>query len=95
MKLLTANDLSTGRVIYWGDGGQPVASIQQALLIDPDQADSLLAEAQAKPAVFVNPYLIDVIERRPSGRDRLKETIRSAGPTVGHSLNDKRRAEVA
>ena len=47
----------------------------------------VLAEVAGRPDIFVNPYLVEVQERTPSGRDRLKERIRSAGPTVGHSLD--------
>ena len=94
MKIITANRLSDGRVIYVGEAGAVVESLTLAAVFEPDVADEALALAAAQPAIFVNPYLVEVIGRTPSGptpsgRDRLKETIRSAGPTVGNSLNNR------
>ncbi|MNS38038.1 hypothetical protein D3C72_702760 [compost metagenome] len=86
MKLLTANRLDDGRVIYLGEADAVVEAIDAARPLDAEAADAALALAQSRPGVFVNPYLIEVEGRAPAGRDRLKERIRSAGPTVGHSL---------
>lgn len=86
MKIVTANRLSDGRVIYAGVDNQPVETIDQASVLDEAAADIVLAEVAGRPAVFVNPYLVEVQGHTPSGRDRLKERIRSAGPTVGHSV---------
>lgn len=86
MRIVTANRLSDGRVIYAGADNQPVDSIEQASVLDEAAAEIALAQVAARPDVFVNPYLFEVIDRTPSGRDRLKERIRSAGPTVGHSV---------
>lgn len=86
MKIITANRLSDGRVIYVGEAGAVVEALAAAAVFEPEAADAALAEAAAQPAVFVNPYLVEVTGHTPSGRDRLKETIRSAGPTVGNSL---------
>lgn len=86
MRIVTANRLSDGRVIYAGADNQPVDSIEQASVLDEAAAEIVLAQVAARPDVFVNPYLFEVTERTPSGRDRLKERIRSAGPTVGHSV---------
>ena len=86
MKLLTANRLNDGRVIYLGEADTVVEAIDAARPLDADAAENALALAQSRPAVFVNPYLIEVEGRAPTGRDRLKERIRSLGPTVGHSL---------
>ena len=86
MKIVTANRLSDGRVIYAGVDNQPVETIDQASVLDEAAADIVLAEVAGRPAVFVNPYLVEVQGHTTSGRDRLKERIRSAGPTVGHSV---------
>lgn len=86
MKIVTANRLSDGRVIYAGVGSQPVEGIDQASVLDDTTAEIVLAEVAGRPDVFVNPYLVEVQDHVPSGRDRLKERIRSAGPTVGHSV---------
>lgn len=95
MKLLTANDLASGRVIYWSQDDRPTALLTEARMIAPDEAEGLLARAQARPDLYVNPYLIEVEARRPSGRDRLKEAIRADGPTVGHSRRSPSLAEIA
>lgn len=92
MKIITANRLSDGRVIYLGEAGAVVDSLSAAAVFEPEAADAALAEAAAQPAVFVNPYLVEVTGHTPSGRDRLKETIRSAGPTVGNSLKHREPA---
>lgn len=86
MKIVTANRLSDGRVIYAGPSGDPVEALDRAGRFDGDAADVALSRAARYPAIFVNPYLVEVDGGRPSGRDRFKELIRSQGPTVGHSL---------
>jgi hypothetical protein len=86
MKIVTANRLSDGRVIYADASGAPVEAFDQAGRFDGETADNALSRAAGEPAVFVNPYLVEVDGLRPSGRDRFKETIRARGPTVGHSL---------
>jgi hypothetical protein len=93
MKLLTANRLNDGRVIYLGEADTVVETIDAARLLDESAAETALAQAQSRPAIFVNPYLIEVEACTPTGRDRLKERIRSVGPTVGHSLDFAARSE--
>ena len=95
MKIITANRLSDGRVVYWDADGQPTTDFALALQVEAEAAEALLAKASARPEVFVNPYLTEVVDGRPSGRDRLKESIRAKGPTVGHSLKSLTSAEVA
>lgn len=86
MKIVTANRLSDGRVIYAAASGEPVETFADAGLFSDEAADLALSRAARDPAMFVNPYLVEVTAGRPSGRDRFKEQIRSQGPTVGHSL---------
>ena len=92
MKIVTANRLSDGRVIYLGEASAVVEDLASAALLDGDAADAALSAAASQPATWVNPYLVEVTGHTPSGRDRLKETIRSAGPTVGNSLNHREPA---
>ena len=87
MKIVTANRLSDGRVIYAGVDNQPVDHIDHASEMDEATAEIVLAEVASRPDIFVNPYAVEVQDRTPSGRDRLKERIRSAGPTVGRSVS--------
>ena len=86
MKIVTANRLATGRVVYAGEGGGPADHIDQAALLEDAAAEAAVAAFAARPDLYVGPYAVEVRERTPSGRDRLRERIRSAGPTVGHSL---------
>lgn len=85
MKVLTANRLTDGRVIYWGAEGRAAESLSEALWLDGEEAEAALATALGRPELFVNPYLVEVNAGEPSGRDRFREFIRSTGPTVGHS----------
>ena len=87
MKIVTANRLSDGRVIYAGEGGAPVECLSQAAVLETPEAETALALAAGRPDIFVNPYLVETDHGVFTGRDRLKESIRSAGPTVGNSLN--------
>jgi len=87
MKIVTANRLASGRVVYAGADNQPVDRIDQAAVLDDAGAEAAVAALTAQPEIYVGVYAVEVQDRTPSGRDRLKERIRSAGPTVGHSLN--------
>lgn len=95
MKIVTANRLWDGRVIYVGAGHEAVERLEDAALFEEAAAEAAVAAAVARPSVFVNAYAVEVTGHAPSGRDRLKERIRSAGPTVGNSLNPDLRREPA
>ena len=86
MKIVTANRLSDGRVIYAGEDGSPVDCLSEAAVLETAEAEAALALAASRPDIFVNPYLVETDHGVFTGRDRLKESIRSAGPTVGNSL---------
>jgi len=92
MKVITANRLTDGRVIYVAADGAAVDDLSQAAVLEVAEAEAALALAAARPDVFVNPYLVETDHGVFTGRDRLKETIRSAGPTVGNSLNHREPA---
>ncbi len=86
MKVLTANRLTDGAVVYLNASGDWTRDIDQALRLEPEAAAAALARAEAQPELLVAPYLFDADEAGPIGRERLRETIRRGGPTVGHSL---------
>ncbi|AQR61458.1 hypothetical protein BZG35_07195 [Brevundimonas sp. LM2] len=94
MRIVTANRLSDGRVIYLGEDDRPVESVAEAAVFEAAEAETAQARAAARPEVFVNPYLVEVTGHAFSGRDRLKESIRAAGPTVGNSLSTDTGAAV-
>ena len=87
MKLITGNRLKDGHVVYVATDGGLTTRFDLALQVADADAEAALAQAGSRRAVLANPYLIEVEDGRPSGRDRLKEAIRAAGPTVGHSLD--------
>jgi hypothetical protein len=86
MKVLTANRLTDGAVIYLNQSGDWTRDLDQALRLEGEAAAAALARAETQPQHLVGPYLIDADAAGPVGRERLRETIRRGGPTVGHSL---------
>ena len=86
-QVVTANDLRDGSVVYRSWTGGWTHDLALAERFGEDDAPAALAAAQAREGEVVGPYLISVGASGPDGRDRNKERIRSAGPTVGHSLD--------
>lgn len=86
MKLLTANRLADGAVVWLTATRAWSPNFAEAARLSPEDADAALADAVARPTLLVGPYLIDADEAGAViARERLRETIRAAGPTVGHS----------
>jgi sulfite reductase (NADPH) hemoprotein beta-component len=90
MKVLTANRLADGAVIYLARNGGWTHALDDAQRLAPDVAAEALTQAQDLPRFLVGPYLVEIGEGVSAGeiepRERLRETIRADGPTVGHSL---------
>ncbi|ATQ42370.1 DUF2849 domain-containing protein [Caulobacter mirabilis] len=83
MKVLTANRLIDGEVVFWKDGRwiEPFADAQQ--FADDDAAgEETVAAAKTQSTVVVDPYLIDIVEA-PGGWAPVsyRERIRALGPT--------------
>ena len=81
MKVLTANSLTTGEVVFWNQGAWAVAFAEGQHLAEDDAA-AVLAEAEAQATVAVAPYLIDVEE--VDGRwvpVSYRERLRALGPS--------------
>ena len=85
MKVVTANRLTDGAVVYLADFGW-TERLEAALRLDEEVANAALARAEAQATTVVAPYLVDADAVGVVGRERLRETIRATGPTVGHSL---------
>ncbi|WP_436637424.1 DUF2849 domain-containing protein [Microbaculum sp. FT89] len=88
-RVLTANRLADGRVVYLGDRDW-TADLGAARLVQTD-ADAEIAERAGREAVaarlVVEPYLIDVeAEDRGVQPVRLRERIRASGPTTGNAV---------
>ncbi|WP_051881480.1 DUF2849 domain-containing protein [Parvularcula oceani] len=84
-KILTANRLRDGVVIYRMGDGSWTEDISRAQVVEGEDAIGALAMAQADESESVGAYLMDVETTggtHPSGRGRLREEIREAGPTI-------------
>jgi hypothetical protein len=83
MKVITVNRLLDGGVGYIGPAGSTVHSVLQAMVFADDaSAEAALNAVARRVTEFASAYLIEVENHRPSGRARLRETIRQSGPTV-------------
>jgi hypothetical protein len=95
-KVLTANRLSDGAVVYLGAGGW--SEWIDAASVAADETAAADLEARGAQAVaerqVVDPYLIDVIsEGGHLAAARLRERIRAAGPTVRLDLGKQAMQE--
>lgn len=92
-KIVTANDLLEGDVIFLNRAGGWTRNIALAAIAEDDaKASELLAQAQ-QPLTVVGPYLVDV-ELDTDGRPaplQFREVVRGAGPT---NRPDLRRASM-
>lgn len=82
-KVLTANDLLEGDVVYLAASGKWTRELCEAKPIDNQaDADAELRRAMARPGDIVEPYLIDVAVDADGPRPtHFRETFRSRGPT--------------
>lgn len=81
-KVLTANDLLAGDVIYFTAQGDWSRAHRDALLFeDQEQAETELARAETKPLI-VGPYLADAVADDGGPTPvHFRETFRSRGPS--------------
>ena len=87
MKAITANLLSDGAVVYLDESGEWTAELAKAARYEGDAAEAALADAKLRATEIADVYLIEVSEDgAPAGRATLRETIRTAGPTVREDL---------
>lgn len=86
MRILTANRLIDGRVVFRDADGRWVETFAAAAVFDAAGADVELAAASADVAarLIVDPYAVEVTEvegrREPKA---MREKIRVTGPTSG------------
>lgn len=85
-RILTANRLNDGLVVYLSEGGRWSASLSDADIAEDDAREALLTSAGTRAVaqrVVVDPYLIDItIEHGTRRPVRFREAIRAGGPTV-------------
>lgn len=95
MKVITANRLMDGEVVWQGPGGAWVELLNEASVLDGKEAVEaglLTAERSVKNQEVVEAYALDVT--REEGRIlpvRLREIIRAAGPTTHPDLGKQAR----
>ena len=86
-KVLTANDLLSGDVIYWDENGDWVLDFSDALYLDTEKlAFHVLRLAQKQGLETVGPYLADA-ELGPDDKPQpshFREEFRSVGPSNYH-----------
>lgn len=90
VKIVTANRLLDGAVVYLGQSGGWVERLSEALpLASAQAADARLtaAAADVKARLIVEPYAFDANLADSALRPlRVREVIRAAGPTVRRDL---------
>ena len=82
MKVLTANKLTNGEVVFWKGGQWAVRFHDGEHFAGDEEAAPALAAAEAQPTVVVAPYLIDV--EQVDGHlfpIAFRERLRALGPT--------------
>ncbi|WKL58111.1 DUF2849 domain-containing protein [Asticcacaulis sp. ZE23SCel15] len=88
MKLLTANRLTDGLVLWYADG-QWVEDAALATHLEDAAGEALKAEWVARETEVVAPYLIPVTDDgTPVQRELVREFVRANGPTIGQTTFD-------
>lgn len=92
MKLLTANRLTDGLVLWYADGGWTEDAAHAARLED-DEAEAILTQWKARETEVVGAYLIPLSEEdTPVQREHVREHVRANGPTAGPTAFDTAKA---
>ena len=96
-KVVTANRLGDGAVVYLADGGAWSERVEEARVAQAEEeAAELLAFAESpeQGIVVVGPYLMEVAAENGAPRPvSNREVIRARGPTVRQDLG--KQAELA
>ena len=88
MKLLTANRLSDGVVLWYTQNGW-VEDGAQAARIDDAEAETLQKQWAARETEVVGVYLIPLTDDgQPVQREHVREYVRANGPTIGQTAFD-------
>ena len=86
MKVVTANRLQDGAVVYLAPDNSWSERFSGAVLITDAEAQDVISVISGRVREIADVYLIDADASGPIGRETLRETIRSAGPTVRPDL---------
>lgn len=85
LKILTANQLRSGEVLYWKTGGWVESLAEADIFADDAAAEAALARAQISVTrnQVVTPYLFEVRQDKGETRPlKEREIIRSLGPSI-------------
>ncbi len=86
-KLVTAWDARTGRTVYRAADGAWLPQPTGAAVVTGEAAEAALAAAKTEEAVILDPYLMEATaDGAIAGREALRETIRTRGPTTRRDL---------
>lgn len=86
MKIVTANRLADGAVVYLSENATWTENIARARRLG-DEADDALADALERVTEIASAYLVDIgPDGAPTGREARRENIRRRGPTVRPDL---------
>ena len=84
MKLITANHLKTGRVIYYQASPEGwTTDLKAATAFHDEDAQGRLAALEAAPGDALGPYLIPLSSRGLGGQRWRRESLRHQGPSAG------------
>jgi sulfite reductase (NADPH) hemoprotein beta-component len=82
MKVVTANSLTTGEVVFWDAGRWTPRFAEGERFAEDADADAALAAAEAQPQVAVAAYLIDVEDAGGQWVPvSYRERLRALGPS--------------
>ncbi|WP_425410873.1 DUF2849 domain-containing protein [Hyphococcus sp.] len=96
MKIVTANRLDDGAVVYLSEENIWTVSQSGAAKFAIEQTADALATAQSRVTEIADAYLVSVDPATGAltGRETLRETIRRDGPTIRRDLNSIEPAHV-
>ena len=98
-KVLTANHLLSGEVVFLSEGELWTPKIEEALVAENQEEENWLEKAGKRALgsqIVVEPYLIDVVHQGGEIEPvRLREQIRTLGPTVRPDLGKQAEREQA
>ncbi|WDI33174.1 DUF2849 domain-containing protein [Hyphococcus flavus] len=87
MKIITANRLEDGAVVYLGDDDRWTLMQSAAAKFFDADINPVLAAVQLRVKEITDAYLVDVDDNGGlAGRETLRESIRRKGPTVREDL---------
>ena len=102
LRIVTANRVADGEVVYLGEGGKWAVRVDLAAVAavasDDAAAESLMAVAREAEAAarVVEPYLIEVVrEGAAIVPVRIRERMRAGGPSVRPDLGKQAEARGA